>query len=150
MKLRFAVAAAIGLALSATSAPAQMIILSESDVGSNVTQDNLIYYHMRAGLVEAGYQVHWLIERLPEAEEGREVIYQVIETDHGFDATFVLADLYNDPEVGLIRDRPMILYQFHAYHSVQEIAEEALEDFLVRLEEEKALAEAEDAEQEAP
>jgi hypothetical protein len=33
---------------------------------------------------------------------------------------------------------------------VQEIAEEALEDFLVRLEEEKALAEAEDAEQEAP
>ena len=146
-KRRMTVAVAVGFALMASPAPAQMIILSSSDDGPEVAQDNIVFGLMRDSLVAAGYRVHWIADRLPEGEEGPELVFQVVDTDQGFDATFVLSDLYHDPDAGMIRSRPMILYQFHAYDDVRDIGDDAAADFLQRLEEEKALAE---AEEEAP
>jgi len=131
----------IMLVLAASPVPAQMVILSKSDIDSEVGHDDLVRALMRQSLIDAGYEADWRLEELREGEEGLELIFQVIETDQGFDATFVLTELYHDPEIGLLRGRPVILYQSHAYRSVHEIAEVATEDFIQRLDDEKLLAE---------
>lgn len=138
-----AIAVCVGFAVTVPAAGGQTIIISDSDPTVDVRIDNTIYGHMKRGLVQAGYDVHWLPELVPEEEEGRELIFQVVDTDQGYDATFILSDLYHDPELGIVRGRPMILYQFHGYADYRDIAEDALTDFLERLEEEKALAEEE-------
>ena len=135
---RCAMWVAAGLLLTAADVGGQTIILSDPDRESDIFGH--VHRQLRLGLLDAGYEVHWLPNRVPEGEDGLELIFQVIETDNGYDATFVLSSLYHDEELGVLRDQPTILYQFHGFETLDAIAEAALSDFLERLEEEKAMA----------
>jgi len=145
--VRCAVVLLVGLALATGDARGQMIILTDADPEFDIY--GRVYSLVQLGLREAGYEVHWLVDQVPEGEQGRELIFQVIDTEKGYDATFVLSEFVNDEELGIVRGPPIILYQFHAFDTLDDIAEEALRDFLSRLEEEKALAD-EEAEADEP
>ena len=131
----------VGILLAASDARGQAIVLTDADPEFDIY--GRIYSLMQLGLRDAGYEVHWLPEQVPAGENALELIFQVIDTDNGYDATFVLSALYHDEDLGILRDRPTILYQFHGFENLAAIADAALEDFLDRLEEEKALAEEE-------